>query len=185
MEIAGVRWGRPSPEERERLLEAARVAEVTYDHVGSTLAPEAKGKARSRVLGHGDEDFATAVERLKTWAPQKAIGAPVFPEATPPTLGVTILVELHLGPLTVVVPDRVVAVVDEPGRFGFAYGTLPGHAERGEESFVVTRADDGTVTGTVTVDATMGTLAARLATPVVYGIQRFAVARYLGALVVR
>ena len=35
---------------------------------------------------------------------------------------------------------RIVYVVDEPGpvqRFGFAYGTLPGHAESGEERFVV------------------------------------------------
>lgn len=188
MELGGVRWGRPSAAERERLLEAAQQADVSYDHVGSTLAPERwpdrSPRARSRVLGHGDEAFATAITRLTAWAPQRALGAGVFPDGVRPTLGATLLVELRLGPLTVVVPDRVVAVVDEPGRWGFAYGTLPGHAERGEESFLVTQDDDGTVTGTVTVDATMGTLAARLAAPVVYGIQRFAVARYLGAVVI-
>ena len=35
---------------------------------------------------------------------------------------------------------RVVYLVDEDGpvpRFGFAYGTLPGHAESGEERFLV------------------------------------------------
>ena len=35
---------------------------------------------------------------------------------------------------------RIVYVVDEPGpirRFGFAYGTLPDHAESGEERFLV------------------------------------------------
>jgi uncharacterized protein (UPF0548 family) len=188
MEIGGVRWGRPSAAERQRLLESAQQADVTYDHIGSTLEPERwpdrRPRARSRVLGHGDETFALAVARLNTWAPQRALGAAVFPEGIRPTLDATLLVELRLGPLTVVVPDRVVAVVDEPGRWGFAYGTLPGHAERGEESFLVTLGDDGTVTGTVTVDAVMGTLAARLATPVVYGIQRFAVARYLGAVVI-
>lgn len=136
------------------------------------------------MLGHGDAAFAAAVERLNRWVPQRAIGAPVFPEDARPTLGTTILVELRLGPFTVVVPDRVVAVVDEPGRFGFAYGTLPGHPESGEESFLITRADDDTVTGTVTVDAGLSTLAARMGAPVVYGIQRLAVARYLGALVV-
>lgn len=185
MEIAGVRWGRPSPEEIERLLGAAAEADVTYDHVGSTLAAGTQAKSRSRVLGHGDEDFAEAVERLKRWAPQRALNAVVYPEDAPLTEGTTILVELRVGPLSVVVPDRVVEVVDEPGRrFGFAYGTLPGHAERGEESFVIAQADDGTVTGTVTVDAVMGTTAARLAKPVVYAIQRLAVARYLNALVV-
>lgn len=32
----------------------------------------------------------------------------------------------HLGPVTVREPVRVVAVVDEPDRRGFAYGTLDG-----------------------------------------------------------
>jgi uncharacterized protein (UPF0548 family) len=31
----------------------------------------------------------------------------------------------------------VVYVVDDENRRGFAYGTLPGHAERGEELFAV------------------------------------------------
>ena len=42
---------------------------------------------------------------------------------------------VHLGPVRA--PCRVVYVVDEPDRRGFAYGTLPGHAESGEERFVV------------------------------------------------
>ena len=35
---------------------------------------------------------------------------------------------------------RIVYVVDEPGpirTFGFAYGTLPGHVEKGEERFLI------------------------------------------------
>ena len=40
---------------------------------------------------------------------------------------------------------RIVAVVDEPDRFGFAYGTLSVHPERGEESFLVAREDHGAV----------------------------------------
>ena len=42
---------------------------------------------------------------------------------------------VHLGPVRA--PCRVVYVVDEPDRRGFAYGTLPGHAESGEELFLV------------------------------------------------
>jgi uncharacterized protein (UPF0548 family) len=34
---------------------------------------------------------------------------------------------------------RVVYVVEEPQHFGFAYGTLPGHPEQGEEAFDVLR----------------------------------------------
>jgi uncharacterized protein (UPF0548 family) len=32
--------------------------------------------------------------------------------------------------------------VDEPGRRGFAYGTLPGRPETGEEAFVVEKTND-------------------------------------------
>jgi len=42
-------------------------------------------------------------------------------------------------------PVRVVAVIDEPNRRGFAYGTLPGHPLSGEELFVVERRDDDSV----------------------------------------
>ena len=40
---------------------------------------------------------------------------------------------------------RVVFVIDEPGRFGFAYGTLPRHVESGEERFLVERDAAGEV----------------------------------------
>ncbi|MEP6842831.1 MAG: DUF1990 domain-containing protein [Pseudolysinimonas sp.] len=43
------------------------------------------------------------------------------------------------------IPARVVYVIDEPNRKGFAYGTLPGHPERGEESFFVERRPDESV----------------------------------------
>lgn len=44
----------------------------------------------------------------------------------------------HLGFYSVH-PCRVIFVVDEPDRYGFGFGTLPGHAESGEERFLVTR----------------------------------------------
>ena len=43
------------------------------------------------------------------------------------------------------IPARVVYVIDEPDRKGFAYGTLPGHPERGEEAFVVERRADDSI----------------------------------------
>ncbi|MEJ1231303.1 MAG: DUF1990 domain-containing protein [Galbitalea sp.] len=39
----------------------------------------------------------------------------------------------------------VVYVVDRPARKGFAYGTLPGHPESGEESWMLDRSEDGSV----------------------------------------
>ncbi len=62
-------------------------------------------------------------------------GAGVRVEATTDVAAVGSEVIVHLGPVRV--PCRVVYVVDEPDRRGFAYGTLPGHAESGEELFLV------------------------------------------------
>ena len=45
----------------------------------------------------------------------------------------------------VAAPFRVTRVVHEPDRVGFAYGTLPGHPEVGEEAFLVRRVGAETV----------------------------------------
>jgi uncharacterized protein (UPF0548 family) len=52
---------------------------------------------------------------------------------------------IPFGPLRVSSPVRVVYVVDLPDRKGFAYGTLPGHPESGEEAWLLDRSDDGSV----------------------------------------
>jgi hypothetical protein len=52
---------------------------------------------------------------------------------------------IPFGPFRIGSPVRVVYVVDAPTRKGFAYGTLPGHPESGEESWMLSRSDDGSV----------------------------------------
>lgn len=49
------------------------------------------------------------------------------------------------GPFAVHEPVQVVAVVDDPDRCGFAYGTSWGHPVSGEEAFIVHRSPDGAV----------------------------------------
>jgi len=49
------------------------------------------------------------------------------------------------GILPIRAPVRVVYLIDEPNRRGFAYGTLPGHPESGEEAFIVDQTEDGSV----------------------------------------
>ena len=185
MRLFGVHLRAPGEDELGRLLREAEQSALTYDHVGSTLAEAGRGsERRGQVeLGAGPEVFDRAVEALRLWRPQRGIGAVVRPEDAPIEVGSTLLVVLRFGPFAVVVPDRVVAVVDEPDRFGFAYGTLAGHAERGEESFLIERAPDGTVTATIRVDATPATLPARLAHPAVMAIQRRALRGYLQAII--
>jgi uncharacterized protein (UPF0548 family) len=59
--------------------------------------------------------------------------------------GDTAILLLGWGPASVRIPVRVVYLIDEPTRRGFAYGTLPGHPESGEEAFVVELREDESV----------------------------------------
>ena len=168
------------------MLEAADAAGITYDHVGSTLSPDRwpdrAPHVESLALGTGGPCFAAARDGLTSWACHRGIHASVHPPDAAIEVGTDVLVVLPAGPLCIVVPDRIVAVVDEVDRFGFAYGTLDGHQERGEEAFLVERLDDDSVLGTVRVDAVAATRSARLAAPVVTRFQHVAVRRYLTAL---
>ncbi len=77
---------------------------------------------------------------------------------------------------------RVVYVVDEPNRRGFAYGTLEGHPISGEEAFVVERRPDGVVFGHITAVSRPGRWFTRLGAPVLSLAQRWMMGRYLDAL---
>jgi uncharacterized protein (UPF0548 family) len=108
-------------------------------------------------------------------------GAGLKVEATTEVAAVGSEVIVHLGP--VLAPCRVVYVVDEPNRRGFAYGTLPGHAESGEELFVV-RYEPATdeVYADVTAFSRHATWWSRLASPVTSLAQRVITKRYLTAI---
>ncbi len=72
--------------------------------------------------------------------------------------------------------------MDEPRRRGFAYGTLPGHPESGEEAFIVEQHDDDSVTFTITAFSRPATWLARLGGPLGRAVQDRVTARYLRAL---
>ena len=182
----GLRFGTVSTVSRQRLLVEAQRAPFSYDHVGSTLDPErcdGPGVSRSVVeVGTGAAAFTAARHALRTWVPQRGIGAEIHPPAQAVAPGATVLVLPRLGPVGIVAPDRVVDVIDEPRRFAFAYGTLVGHPERGEESFTAEHLDDDRVTFTIRVHAGPGTLAAQVAAPLVRWLQAAALRGYLRAV---
>ena len=73
-------------------------------------------------------------------------------------------------------------MTDEPQRFGFAYGTLPGHPEVGEEAFHVVLDDDATVSAEIVAFSRPGDLLTRLAGPVARGAQKAVTRRYLAGI---
>ncbi|GGQ19408.1 DUF1990 family protein [Streptomyces mutabilis] len=59
--------------------------------------------------------------------------------------GLTVQLRRQVGPLLMKMPIRVVYVLDEPNRKGFAFGTLAGHPVGGEAAFIVERSADDSV----------------------------------------
>jgi uncharacterized protein (UPF0548 family) len=132
------------------------------------------------VVGTGRELFATCAERLMTWQVQTGAGLTVVPGGARAEAGMDVRTSLRLGPFTFTAPCRVVYVVDEEDRKGFAYGTLAGHPERGEELFVVTLVDD-VVTFEVVAFSRPARWWSRLGGPASRLVQRRITERYLRA----
>jgi uncharacterized protein (UPF0548 family) len=177
-----------------RLEDLARLR-FTYDEVGATQydeTPEGFHRLEYRErIGDGDEVFRRAADALLAWRMHRAAGIPVTATSTPPEVGTNSLGRLGPGMLIpalrtrtqlgLPIPCRVVWVVDEPDRIGFAYGTLQGHPEAGEESFVVTRDAEG-VHVTIRAYSRPATWYTRVTGPFTRKAQYYAAKRYAGAL---
>lgn len=155
---------------------------LTYTEVGATAGPLPAGYhhvQKSAAIGRGRRRFEEAAEKVMRWGMLRGAGLRV--EATSEVAAVGSEVIVHLGPVRA--PCRVVYVVDEPDRRGFAYGTLPGHAESGEERFVV-RYDPATdeVCAEVEAFSRHATWWSKLGSPVTSVIQQVVTDRYLRAL---
>jgi uncharacterized protein (UPF0548 family) len=92
-------------------------------------------------LGEGDAVFRRAEAALRRWEQFNLGWLEAFPADTPIRAGETVLVIARAGGLWWTNAARIVYTIDEVTgqgtRFGFAYGTLPGHVECGEERFLV------------------------------------------------
>ncbi|MEU1471189.1 DUF1990 domain-containing protein [Streptomyces sp. NPDC005761] len=126
---------------------------LTYPEAGATeRGPLPAGyhhlHHRTRV-GRGRADFEAAGAAITDFRMHRASGARVRASAARAEPGASVRVSLGVGPFRFTAPCRVVWAEYGPERIGFAYGTLTGHPECGEECFVAELADDGTVLFTV------------------------------------
>lgn len=118
-----------------------------------------------------------------TFAMHRAAGVSVSPPSSVAVGGHVVVLSLGAGPCRVFVLCKVVWTVDTAVQAGFAYGTLPGHDECGEESFIVEIDDQGEVWFTVTAFSRPDTWYARLGAPINNAVQRRITTRYLQALI--
>jgi uncharacterized protein (UPF0548 family) len=137
---------KPSPDSLRRILKSQAPLAFTYPNVGSTRtnAPPPVGyvvdHTRS-LLGQGSATFERAHAALEGWRQFQLGWLEAFPTDTHLRAGETVIVLARVLGLWWTNAARIVYTIDEPGgpvaRFGFAYGTLPGHVESGEERFLV------------------------------------------------
>lgn len=105
------------------------IAELTYQEVGATTGWPRGGYRQftcSVPIGHGHQAFAGAGEAVCQWQIQLRVGLRVAASAPTAIAGAVVIVGIGIGLLRLQAPCRVVYVVDEPRRRGFAYGTLAG-----------------------------------------------------------
>ncbi|MEZ4619948.1 MAG: DUF1990 domain-containing protein [Caldilineaceae bacterium] len=116
----------------------------SYADVGATATTVPNGYLvdRNRVqLGQGLATFTQACAAMRRWTMFDLGWIDLLWPDSPIVVGTTVGILAHLPGLHILNACRIVYVVDEEldgvTCFGFAYGTLPGHIERGEERFLI------------------------------------------------
>jgi uncharacterized protein (UPF0548 family) len=136
----------PKREAIEHFLEIQQNAQFSYPDVGMTrdtvdLVRKDYNVDHNRILiGRGPDNFQAAVTAVKNW---KMFNIPwinlCWPD-TPIEIGSTVAILVRHFGFWSLNAARIVYVIEETGgieKFGFAYGTLQEHSEKGEERFSV------------------------------------------------
>lgn len=129
-------------------------------------------------IGHGRQAFSVASDAVRHWQVQRRPGLQVSASSPDVVADAVFILGLGIGSLRLRAPCRVVYLVDEPRRSGFAYGTLAGHPESGEEAFIIEHHDTGPVSFTITAFSRPATRLARMAGPLGTIAQRQITSRY-------
>lgn len=172
---------------RGELLKA-RWAQLTragfsYPDVGASAGGEFPSGyrhiRRELRVGTGRPCFLACAEKVMNWQMHRNAG--IRFESSMPTAEPGSLALVGVGPI--MGGCRVVYVIDEPCRRGFAYGTLEGHPESGEEFFGV-RFDpsDGAVVAEIAGFSRPGRWWVKAGDPLASLVQRTITDRYLRAV---
>jgi uncharacterized protein (UPF0548 family) len=141
---------KPSSSAIGDFLSAQRQLELTYDDIGATfgIPPHGYVVDHTRIeIGSGLENFEKARAAIQQWKQFDLGWVQATPRETPISQGEVVAIVAKTFGIWWLNACRIVITVDEecPRRFGFAYGTLPAHAESGEERFLVEMDEIGRV----------------------------------------
>jgi uncharacterized protein (UPF0548 family) len=175
----------------QALLERSTAQAPTYREVGATRAAVLDGGGLppgyhhlryQRLLGTGDAVFEAAAASVLSWGMHRGVGFDLVSTSPVAVEGATVAFGIGRRPLVLPASCRVVWTVDQPGRRGFGYATLPTHPEDGEEAFVVSTDSAGRVWIEIVAFSRPGRWYTRLAGVAVPVVQRIAVAAYARAV---
>ena len=165
---------KPSDERISEFIESQSRLEFTYPSVGTTRTgdnPSGFLVDHNRIhLGAGQATFDAARRALYGWQHYCFDWIELHRPDVDPEPDQTVGVLARALGLWVLNACRVVYVVEEEEpvrRFAFAYGTLPEHAESGEERFQVELLEDDSVRYDILAFSRPNQLFARLAYPYV------------------
>jgi uncharacterized protein (UPF0548 family) len=134
---------RPSTEMLAEFLALQSKLSFTYPSVGATATELPAGYDADHTqikLGEGEQVFTSAKAALLRWDHCRLGWVEAWSPKTTIDKGDVVVVLARMVGVWWLNASRIVYLVDEEKplhRFGFAYGTLPGHAETGEERFLV------------------------------------------------
>jgi len=168
----------PSDSMIEAFLAEQGRLDFSYAEVGQSLAGSPAGYNLDHncvMLGHGEAPFAAARDALRQWRMFPAPWTRIAPAAAPLVRGQVVAMLARAYGLWWLNACRIVYTIDESvpvRRFGFAYGTLPGHVECGEERFSVEWREDDSVWYDVRAFSKPRYWPVRMAKPLARGLQR-------------
>jgi uncharacterized protein (UPF0548 family) len=144
------RLTQPSEAEIRRFISKQKDSDFSYPEVGAsaTAVPTGYNVDHHRVLlGSGEDTWQRAVDAIRAWRMFSMPWVNLHSPSAPIRVGTDVAVSIYHFGFYSLNACRIVYIVDEGDpmkRFGFAYGTLAEHAERGEERFTVewNRGDD-------------------------------------------
>ncbi len=134
---------KPSKDDIDAFLLQEKNKSFSYPDVGATRGKIPAGYAVDHhriILGQGKQTFDRAKSVIRHWTMFQLNWIELCWPAAPIEVGTDVAVLIKYFGLWSLNASRIIYLVDEKGspeRFGFAYGTLPDHAEKGEERFMV------------------------------------------------
>lgn len=167
---------KPAPTAIRAFLDRQTGAPFSYPDVGTTRSTPPPGWTvdHNRVrLGQGRADFEAACAAVRRWEMFSIGWVEIQGADAPLAAGLVVGPLAHVFGVWFLNACRVVYLVEEERRFGFAYGTLPAHAESGEERFSVEwREEDDSVWYDLLAFSRPGHWLTRLGEPVVRRLQK-------------